>query len=119
MSFIFKWLRPERPSGVALHPVRIVELAEPLEAAYARCAEGIERVLGGVIRETDERHTRIDATFGLVNSERITVTLEPMDGAHTRVTIESRRVLSAEPARTSQYVGELAKFLAPESKLGG
>lgn len=116
MSFIFKWLRPERPGGVALHPVRIVELDEPVEAAYGRCAQGIERVLGGVIRETDERHTHIDATFGLVNSERITVTLEPVNDARTRVTIESRRVLSAEPVRTSQYVGELAKFLSPGTK---
>lgn len=119
MSFIFKWLRPERPSGVALHPSKTVELDEAPEAAYARCVEGIERVLGGVIRETDERHTHIDATFGLVNSERITVTLEPMDVTRTRVTIESRRVLSAEPARTSQYVGELAKFLSSGSKPAG
>ena len=118
MSFIFKWLRPERPSGVALHPVRIVELDEPLESVFARCTAGIERVLGGVIRETDAAHTRIEATFGLVNSERISVTLEPLESAHTRVTIESRRVLSAEPPRTSQYVGELAKFLA-SPKPGG
>ena len=118
MSFIFKWLRPERPSGVALHPIRIVDLEEPLETVFARCTEGIERVLGGVIRETDAAHSRIEATFGLINSERITVKLEAIENAHTRVTIESRRVLSTEPVRTSQYVGELAKFLAPVKPAG-
>lgn len=119
MSFIFKWLRPDRPSGVALHPLRILEMDEPVEAAFARCTEGIERVLGGAIRETDAARTRIEATFGLVNSERITVTLEPMENARTRVTIESRRVLTTEPARSSQYVGELAKFLGSAKKPHG
>jgi hypothetical protein len=110
MSFFFKWLRPERPSGVALHPAQTVESALPPARAFERCVQGIENVLGGVVRERDAQSGTIDATFGLVNSERISVTVEPLDEG-SRIIIESRRVLSAEPPRPSPYVGALARFL--------
>lgn len=111
MSFFFKWLRPERPSGVALHPTQTVDVQLPPARAFERCVEGIENVLGGVVRERDAQHGTIDATFGLVNSERISVTVEPLEDGGSRVIIESRRVLSAEPPRASPYVGALARFL--------
>ena len=113
MSFIFKWLRPERPPGVALHPSRTVDLDLPFEVAFDRCIEGIEGALGGVVRERNPERGTIEATFGLVNSERITVSLERLDDGRTRVIIESRRGLSTQPARGSQYVDALAHFLQP------
>jgi hypothetical protein len=113
MSFFFKWLRPERPPGVALHPTQTVELDLPYEVAFDRCIEGIEGVLGGVVQDRDVEGGRINATFGLVNSERITVTLQRKAEGGTRVIIESRRGLTAEPARGSQYVTALAHFLQP------
>jgi hypothetical protein len=113
MSFIFKWLRPDRPSGVALHPSRTVELDVPFEVAFDRCIDGIEGALGGAIRERDAEHGTIEATFGLVNSERLSVSLGRMEDGRTRVLIESRRGLSTEPARSSQYVDALAHFLQP------
>ncbi len=116
MSFFFKWLRPERPSGVALHPSQTLELDMPYDVAFDRCIEGIEGVLGGVVRESDRQRGRIDATFGLVNSERLSVTLERMEDGRTRAIIESRRVLSTEPPRGSQYVRALANFLQPSAK---
>lgn len=116
MSFFFKWLRPERPSGVALHPAQTVELDLPFAAAFDRCLEGIAGVLGGAVRESDARTGSIEATFGLVNSERLAVSLESIDPQRTRVTIESRRVLTAEPPRTSQYVRALANFLQPPGR---
>lgn len=115
MSFFFKWLRPERPAGVALHPTRTVNLDEPAAAAFDRCVAGIESVLGGVVRESDRQRGTIDATFGLVNSERISVTVEAIDESHARAIIESRRVLTAEPARTSQYVSALARYLEAQA----
>lgn len=111
MSFLWKWLRPERPSGVALHPSQTVELDLPYDAAFTRCIEGIERVLGGVVREREVQRGRIDATFGLVNSERLSVTVERIDDNRTRAIVESRRNVSMEPARSSQYVSALAEFL--------
>ena len=111
MSFLWKWLRPERPSGVALHPSQTVELELPYEAAFERCVEGIEGVLGGIVRDSDVQHGRIDATFGLVNSERLTVTVERIDDKRSRAIIESRRGLSMQPARGSDYVTALARYL--------
>lgn len=113
MSFIFKWLRPERPSGVALHPSRTIEVDLPFAVAFDRCIEGIEGALGGVVRERNPERGTIEATFGLVNSERMSVTLQRMDDGRTRVIIESRRGLTAEPAHSSQYVDALARFLQP------
>lgn len=118
MSFFFKWLRPERPPGVALHPTQTLELDVPYEIAFDRCIEGIEGVLGGVVQERNLQRGTIDATFGLVNSERITVTLERRAEGGTRVIIESRRGLATGPARGSQYVAALAHFLQPAVKPG-
>jgi hypothetical protein len=111
VRFLFKWLRPERPSGVALHPSRTIELDIPPEHAFQRAAEGIDRVLGGIVRETDPARGTIEATFGLINSERLTVRVEPLETNRSRVIIESRRGVTGEPPRGSQYVDALAAFL--------
>jgi hypothetical protein len=115
MSFFFKWLRPERPTGVSLHPVRKLELAEPFESVFARSIEGIERILGGIVRESDAQRGTIDATFGLVNSERLSVTLERMENDRTRAIVESRRTLTPSPAVRSDYVDALANYLEARS----
>jgi hypothetical protein len=118
MSFILKWLRPERPPGVALHPSRTIELDAPFEVAFDRCVDGIEGALGGVIRERDAEHGTIEATFGLVNSERLSVSLDRMEDGRTRVLIESRRGLATQPSQGSQYVDALAHFLRPAKPNG-
>ena len=111
MRFLMRWLRVERPAGVALHPVRTIELPLSYDDAFSRCIAGVEHTLGGIMRESDRERGRIEATFGLVNSERLTVTLERIDEFATRATIESRRNLSAEQANTSPYVDALAEAL--------
>jgi hypothetical protein len=118
VSFFFKWLRPERPAGVALHPSRTVEVDMPYEVAFDRCIEGIEQALGGIVRERNPQRGTIEATFGLVNSERMSVSLERMNDGRTRAIVESRRGLSMEPARGSQYVDALARFLQPVKRSG-
>jgi hypothetical protein len=111
MRFLFKWLRVERPAGVALHPSRMIELPTPPATAFERSIEGIDRVLGGIVRDADRTHFTIEATFGLINSERLTVRIEAIPGDRSRVIIESRRGVTGEPPRGSQYVDALAKFL--------
>jgi hypothetical protein len=111
MRFFLKWLKIERPSGVALHPTRKLELEGSRDAVFDRCLRGIEQILGGIVREADRERGTIEATFGLVNSERITVTLQAMEPERTRVVIEARRGASFEPAKPSQYVTALAKYL--------
>jgi hypothetical protein len=111
MKFLRQWLRVERPPGVATHASQTVELEEPYAQAFRKCVHGIEDVLGGVVREADERRGSIEATFGLINSERMTCTVSRIDDTRTRVLIESRRGASAEPAKPSEYVRALAEFL--------
>ena len=105
-----RWFRIERPPGIWVHPSKTIELALPPAAALNRCADGIERVLGGVIQERDDARGRIEATFGLIFSERLTCTVtEAAKGA--RVSIESRRGAQLEPPKTSSYVEALADYL--------
>jgi hypothetical protein len=111
VKFLRDWLRVERPSGVGLHAAQTVELDRPYDEVFALCVRGIEDVLGGAVRERDERRGIIEATFGLIDSERLTCIIERIDPERARVTIESRRGASAEPAKPSQYVHALAEFL--------
>jgi len=111
VKFIRDWLRVQRPAGVAPHASQTVELDEPYAQAFRRCIRGIEDVLGGAVRESDEQRGSIEATFGLINSERLSCTLERLDERRTRATVTSRRGASAEPAKPSQYVRALVEYL--------
>lgn len=113
MKFLRDWLRVERPAGVATHASQTIELRQPYEQAYQACIRGIEDILGGAVRDADETRGSIEATFGLVNSERLTCTLQRITEQSTRIIIESRRGASAQPAKPSQYVRALAHFLQP------
>lgn len=111
MKFLREWLRVERPAGVATHASQTVELDCTAGEAFRTCIRGIEDVLGGAVREADQQRGTIEATFGLVNSERLTCSVAALDARRARVAIESRRGPSAEPAKPSQYVRALADFL--------
>ena len=105
------WLGIAPRKTIALHPSRTIELAVPKDAAYDRCRDGIERVLGGVIREEDRERGTIEAGFGLIFSERLTCSVTAIDGVHSRVRIEARRGAQAATALPSSYVDALADYL--------
>ena len=111
MRFLRDWLRLERPAGVATHASQTVELECTAAEAFRRCTRGIEDVLGGVVRSADQAHGTIEATFGLIHSERLTCTVTAIGEARSRVAIESRRGATPEPAKPSEYVRALAEFL--------
>ncbi|HET9097588.1 MAG TPA: hypothetical protein VFN37_13080 [Candidatus Baltobacteraceae bacterium] len=111
MKFLRNWLRVERPPGVALHATQTLELECPYDEVFAQCVRGIEDFLGGVVRTRDSQRGSIEATFGLIDSERLTCSLAPIDSERTRVIIESRRGARPEPAKPSQYVRALSEFL--------
>jgi hypothetical protein len=111
VRFLFKWLRVERPPGVALHPTRTIELDVPPSAAFERSVLGIENTLGGVVRDSDRDRGTIEATFGLIDSERLSVAIEPLERNRSRVVIESRRGAMAQQPSGSQYVDALADYL--------
>lgn len=111
MKFLRDWLRVERPAGIAPATSQRIEIDLPFADAWHKCMHGIEEVLGGAVREADERQGSIEATFGLVNSERLSCSLQMRGEGATEVLIVSRRGASAEPAKPSQYVRALAEFL--------
>lgn len=110
MQFFRKWLRIERPSGVGLHPSRVVELDLAPDAAYERCKAIVTHTLGGNITSEDPPRS-IDVSFGLVNSERISIYIEDAGTNASRVRIQSRRLLSAQAPVTSNYVETIARAL--------
>ncbi len=111
MRFLFQWLRPPRPSGTALHPTRTVDVDEPFAQVFEGSVHGVEQVLGGVVRDADGERGTIEATFGLIGSERVTITLQDMGERRTRVTVESRRGAAVGASQHSQYVDALIAYL--------
>lgn len=111
MKFLRDWLRIERPAGIAPNTSQRLELELPHEEARRRCVRGIEDVLGGVVSDDGRTSGAIEATFGLIDSERLTCTLSAQGERSTRVLIESRRGISSQPAKPSHYVRVLAEFL--------
>ena len=101
----------ERPQGVTLHPSRTIDVDAAPPAVFAKCIDAVERVLGGAIRESDAARGTIEATFGLVNSERLSISIDALEEDRSRVLIQSRRGASAEPRKRSEYVDALAEFL--------
>ena len=96
---------------MALHPSRTIELELAKDAALDRCRYGIGHVLGGVVREEHRAEGTLEATFGLIYSDRLTCTLVGIDASHTRVTIETRRGAQAANNAPSPYVKALADYL--------
>jgi len=105
------WLGIDRPDTIALHPSRVIEVALSKDEAFDRCRDGIERVLGGIVREGDRERGTIEATFGLMFSERLTCTIAGIDATHARVVIETRRGPQSVTAMPSSYVNALADYL--------
>jgi hypothetical protein len=105
------WLGIARPRTIALHPSRTIELALSKDEAFDRCRDGIERVLGGVIREAQRDRGTIEAGFGLIFSERLTCTISAIDPTHSEVVVEARRGAQAATAMPSSYVDALANYL--------
>ncbi len=67
-------------------------------------------MLGGVVRE--ERPGTIEATFGLIGSERLTCTIAGLDGGRSRVTTETRRGAQAARPAPASFVKALGDYLA-------
>lgn len=111
MRFLLRWLRIERPPGVALHPIRIVQLQARPEQAYARCAAIVEQTLGGHIT-AHAAPSSLEASFGLVNSERISVSIEALGEGGSTVRLQSRRLAGAQQTQESVYLARFAKELA-------
>ncbi len=116
MHSLIKWLRIDKSTGAAISPSRKFEVEAPFEQVFEASRDGIERVLGGIVRESDARSGVIEATFGLMFSERLTCSLERIEQDRTGVRIQSRRLAQAEVRTKSDYVDRLAAFVQDEFK---
>ncbi len=92
------------PSVAVVLPLTAVEALE-------RCAQGIEYELGGVISNHNLTAGSLDATFGLLHSERISCQCVALDSSHTSVRIVSRALVGTTPRMQSDYVTRLAAYL--------
>lgn len=111
MSFLARWLFGKPSATAGLRPHRDVMLALGYGDAYARVLESIELALGAYVAVDDRKTGFIEAAFGLVNSERVRCTLQPIDDDRTSVRIEAFFPAGAQVRETSQAVDALADML--------
>lgn len=106
-SLIRRALKIER-TGLGLRPHR--EFTVPLRAneAFARTRLAIERSIGANIYRADEAAGTIEAAFGLINHERLIVTLEAQGDDATRVSVEAYYPAGVKRPERSQAVETLA-----------
>lgn len=109
MRGFFRWLRADR-RGVALHPVRILDLDTEPVLIYRRLENILRDVVGGHVTDAVPPH-RIEAAFGLIDSERLSITIDAtVEGS--RVTLQSRRIAAApQSAVASPYIETIARLL--------
>ncbi|HEY1654137.1 MAG TPA: hypothetical protein VGF86_03380 [Candidatus Tumulicola sp.] len=112
MSFLRRWLDLAKDrKRVGLRPHRDVIVDAPYEAAYDRVLEAAEFVLGASVASRDRGSGTIEASFGLVNSERVRCTLQSIDDRRTAIRVEAFFPAGAAPRERSLAVEALADAL--------
>jgi hypothetical protein len=119
LSVLFTWLlrkmRIDR-EPVGLRPHREFVAPVTRARAFALAVETIERTIGASIYRADEPAGTIEAAFGLVNHERLFVTLEAAGDEQTRIIVEAFYPAGLTRPQRSQAVEVLADTL--ESRIG-
>lgn len=108
-SKLFGVAQPRR--SIAVRPSRTLELPVAYNVAFERCKNAVENLLGAVVREEDLLRGYIESSPGLMFSERICFTLEPLTPEATRVTVESRRIAGAQLPPPSTHIAAVAAYL--------
>lgn len=111
MSFLLKWLRPQTSSRVGLRPHRTVELPLALSGAHDRVLTEIEATLGANVYLDDREGACIEAGFGVINNERVRISMSETDASHTSVRIEAFFQAGASVPERSAAVDALAAAL--------
>ncbi|GAC1655700.1 MAG: hypothetical protein NVS9B12_06920 [Vulcanimicrobiaceae bacterium] len=113
MKFLLKWLglSVEKTPGISVRPTRTFPVALGLAACFGRCVEGLEDVLGAQVRELDEQRGIVEASFGLMFSERIACSMRPIDETNTEVSLESRRIAASSLPKDSAVLDRLELWM--------
>ncbi|MFN2448860.1 MAG: hypothetical protein ABR508_03575 [Candidatus Baltobacteraceae bacterium] len=115
MNIFRKWLRVERPAGVAPYAARAVELPVPAHEVLTLCESAVRDVLGGTIAQSEPQNGFLEARFGLVDSERLTITVEAAGPQLTRVRVQARRGVCTQTPGGSRYADALCAYLMKSS----
>jgi hypothetical protein len=107
-------LRKRIAAQIGLRAHRDVTLPVNIETAHDRVLDALVRTLGANIYGDDRATHTIEAGFGLVNAERVRITLEPQ-GAQTFVQIEAHYLAGLDRPSQSRNVDALADALTPRS----
>lgn len=99
------------PIGLRAH--RDVVVALGIDAAHERVLDALTKTLGANAYLDDRIAHVIEAGFGLVNAERVRVTLESVGPLQTQVRIEAQYRAGVERPSQSRNVDALADALAP------
>ena len=113
MSFLLRWLglTIDRPEGLSVRPARTLEVTLPFEAAFERCMSGLRDAVGANIAAYDREAGTIEASFGLINSERIACLVRGGGDTTSLVTIESRRIAGAGLSNSSAVLERLSEWI--------
>jgi hypothetical protein len=103
-------LRLER-TKVGMRPHREFVVPVDRAQAFVRAREALERTIGANVYRADEREGTIEAAFGLVNHERLIVTLEATADARTRLVVEAFYPAGVKRPARSHAVDVLADAL--------
>lgn len=107
---LLTWLGLQKATPiVGMRPHREIELAADIAQARERCLRALVEVAGANVQSDDGR--TIEAGFGIVNSERLRITLEPIDPATTQVRIEAFYPARLSPPPRSMAVDALTNAL--------
>lgn len=113
MSFLLRWLglTIDRPEGLSVRPARTLDVPLPFDEAFDRCMSGLRDAVGANIAASDRAAGTIEATFGLINSERIACTVRRDGATQSLVTVESRRIAGAGLSKGSAVLERLAEWI--------
>lgn len=113
MSFLLKWLGlgTERPAALGVRPSRAFVLDAGSDAVFERAMLGLERAVGAHVQSADSARGTIEASFGLMFSERIAIFIRAIEPQRTEVVLESRRIAGVTPPQRLDVLDRLEQFL--------
>lgn len=113
MSFLLKWLglRVEKPAALSVRPSRAFVLDDHADAVFERAMAGLDRAVGAQVQSADRERGVIEASFGLMFSERIAIFIRTIDAERTEVVLESRRIAGATLPQRMDVLERLEQFI--------
>ncbi len=105
-------LRKRVAPKIGLRPHRDVVVPFGIDAAHERVLGALVKTLGANVYTDDRATHTIEAGFGLVNAERVLISLTSEGATQTRIEIEAHYRAGVERPSSSRNVDALANALS-------